>query len=99
MFLETDLDPTAMKKRLKYTRLYSHISHYSMNNTHKQLKNLAPNWARWLAQDADGAWWAYEHEPNQSHNGWYENEVGRYQRILQEEPNTDWHNALIKIRL
>ena len=35
-----------------------------------------PVWVGWIAQDADGAWWAYEHEPNMSANGWYENEVG-----------------------
>ena len=36
-----------------------------------------PAWAAWIAQDADGAWWAYEVEPNQQDTGWYENEVGR----------------------
>jgi hypothetical protein len=34
-----------------------------------------PDWAEWLAQDADGAWWAFEAEPNQHDRGWYENEV------------------------
>jgi D-alanyl-D-alanine carboxypeptidase len=31
----------------------------------------------WLAQDADGAAWGYEAEPNKQHNSWYENEAGR----------------------
>ncbi len=45
--------------------------------------NLAtlPDWVEWLAQDADGAWWGYEAEPNKQHNGWYENEVGRIVRL------------------
>ena len=40
-----------------------------------------PDWVEWLAQDADGAWWGYEAEPNKQHNGWYENEVGRIVRL------------------
>jgi hypothetical protein len=54
-----------------------------------------PDWAAWLAQDEDGAWWAYEAEPNQQHNGWYENEVGRIQRLAQAEPPADWQEMLI----
>jgi hypothetical protein len=56
-----------------------------------------PAWANWLAQDADGTWWAYEHEPNQSHNGWYENEVGRQQRLHQESINPAWRKSLTAI--
>jgi hypothetical protein len=37
-----------------------------------------PAWVAWLAQDADGAWWGYEAEPNQQDRGWYENEVGTH---------------------
>lgn len=37
----------------------------------KQLHNDLPDWALWLAQDADGAWWCYEAEPNQHGTGWY----------------------------
>ena len=54
----------------------------------------APEWARWLAQDADGAWWAYEAEPNQQHNGWYENEVGRIVKLGMGEPPADWTTTL-----
>ena len=56
-----------------------------------------PVWARWIAQDADGTWWAYEHEPNQQHNGWYENEVGRYRRLGKEPANPDWADSLRRI--
>jgi hypothetical protein len=59
--------------------------------------NAIPDWASWLAQDADGTWWAYEHEPNQSHNGWYENEVGRQQSLHQEADNPDWQTTLTAI--
>jgi hypothetical protein len=53
-----------------------------------------PDWARWLAQDADGTWWAYEAEPNQQDTGWYENEVGRILRLGQTAPPEDWEVTL-----
>ena len=53
-----------------------------------------PAWARWLAQDADGAWWAYEAEPNMQDKGWYENEVGRIARLGQSAPPADWAATL-----
>jgi hypothetical protein len=30
--------------------------------------------------------------------GWYENEVGRYQRLRQDDANPDWELALVKIK-
>lgn len=56
-----------------------------------------PAWARWLAQDEDGTWWAYEAEPNQQHNGWYENEVGRVSRLGRTQPPEDWCQMLIRL--
>ena len=53
-----------------------------------------PAWAKWLAQDADGTWWAYEAEPNQLDHGWYENEVGRIVRLGQTTPLDDWASTL-----
>ena len=58
------------------------------------LQDLIPRWAEWIAQDADGTWWAYEAHPNQQHHGWYENEVGRIQRLEQTEPPLDWQTTL-----
>lgn len=65
-----------------------------MNPPHENL----PTWAVWLAQDADGAWWCYEAEPNQHDTGWYENEVGRIEKLAQGEPNPAWQDALIKVQ-
>lgn len=53
-----------------------------------------PDWADWIAQDADGSWWAFEHEPNEYDRGWYENEVGRSQRLGQAAPNPRWRASL-----
>ena len=53
-----------------------------------------PGWVRWLAQDASGAWWGYSDEPNQGHDHWYENEVGRYVVLGRGEPNPAWRTTL-----
>ena len=53
-----------------------------------------PKWALWVAQDADGTVWAYEAEPNMQDHGWYENEVGRLQRLGREAPPEDWTTTL-----
>lgn len=55
-----------------------------------------PEWVEWLAQDADGTWWAYEAEPNQQDRGWYENEVGRILRVGKTAPPEDWQTMLLK---
>lgn len=57
-----------------------------------------PDWAEWIAQDADGAWWAYEAEPNQHDTGWYENEVGQILRLEPGAPNPDWQESLRRVR-
>lgn len=57
-----------------------------------------PNWAEWIAQDEDGTWWAYEAEPNQQHNGWYENEAGRIQRLGLTKPPLDWQTTLRRLK-
>ncbi len=60
---------------------------------------LYPNWALWIAKDEDGQCWIYEDEPHQFHKGWYENEVGQYERV--ECPfqfkKIDWADSLILI--
>lgn len=57
-----------------------------------------PDWVLWVAQDADGTWWAYECEPLQHDNGWYENEVGRHLKVMCSEANPQWESTLRKIR-
>ena len=56
-----------------------------------------PAWATWIAQDADGTWWAYEAEPNQHDHGWYENEVGRSVRLRRDDPNPTWPQTLRRL--
>jgi len=65
--------------------------------TLQQLRWLCPPWVRWLAQDRDGAWWGYEHEPNEGDIGWYENEVGRYVLLGKTAANTQWRQCLHRL--
>jgi len=65
--------------------------------------NKFPDWVCWLAQDANGIWWGYEVEPNRSHNGWYENEVGRCLELrragaLLIENVDDWQHSARKVK-
>lgn len=60
------------------------------------LENL-PDWACWLAQDADGCWWIYEVEPLQYHQGWYENELGKRTKLGCTEPVKNWQNMLFRV--
>jgi len=57
-----------------------------------------PDWVRWIAQDEDGAWWAYECEPLQHDKGWYENEVGRQLKLLSMDANPEWEATLKKVK-
>ena len=61
------------------------------------LQNMTlPGWVNWLAQDADGTWWAFEIEPLMHDQGWYENEIGRCVRLVQEQANRDWELTLMR---
>lgn len=70
----------------------------SRNNHMSIFRNQAiPAWVNWLAQDADGTWWGFEVEPNPSHQGWYENELGRYVKLVSEAPNPAWDSSLMPV--
>jgi hypothetical protein len=63
-----------------------------MTNTHSKI--ITPPWVKWVAQDADGCWWGFEVEPNRSYSGWYENEIGRFIRLYQEQADSNWQSTL-----
>ena len=64
-----------------------------------------PEWVCWVAQDESGCWWGFEAEPNQGHNFWYENEVGRCIRLdngdnnpdTNSNSNPDWRDTLKRV--
>jgi len=59
-------------------------------------KTPLPEWCLWIAQDGDGAWWAYKAEPLQNNRGWYENEIGIHVKLGQGAANSDWETRLIR---
>ncbi len=60
--------------------------------------NEFPEWVCWVAQDADGSWWGFQVEPNQSHQSWYENEVGLSICLGKEDVNPNWVASLKRIK-
>ena len=52
--------------------------------------------ARARSYAATATLWAYEAEPNQQDTGWYENEVGRIQRLGQTVPPGEWEATLTR---
>jgi len=60
--------------------------------------NEFPEWVCWVAQDADGSWWGFQVEPNQSHQSWYENEVGLSICLDKESVNPNWVESLKQIK-
>ncbi len=55
-----------------------------------------PSWAKWIAQDASGVWWAYSVEPLRYDHGWYENEVGDCLRLGCSDA-TGWQASLCRV--
>lgn len=66
--------------------------------TNHPVSGPLPDWVAWIAQDATGTWWGYEVQPQEYDQGWYENELGRYIRIWEGDPNPDWRNTLQSTR-
>lgn len=62
------------------------------------IRDNLPGWVNWIAQDASGIWWGFEAEPNEGHNFWYENEVGRCIRLVDGEANPQWRESLCRSR-
>lgn len=54
--------------------------------------NDAPEWANWVAQDPNGSWWWYEHEPRKGKSRWINtaDTMCSQARVL----HIDWHNTL-----
>lgn len=55
-----------------------------------------PEWVNWIAQDSDGVWWGYSVEPLRNDKGWYENEVGSYIRLGNDDAE-GWQASLRKV--
>lgn len=55
-----------------------------------------PDWAKWVAQDQDGGWWAHELEPDTRHAMWQND--GRISFICRGMPaNPNWRETLREV--
>ena len=52
----------------------------------------APEWAMWLAQDADGEWCWCENKPSAVVWYWYPD--GHFSSACESKPNPNWRNTL-----
>ena len=62
-----------------------------------EIPHPLPGWVRWIAQDADGNWWGYEHEPLQHDSGWYKNELGRNIKLTPQPRQVEWQQSLTRV--
>jgi len=54
-----------------------------------------PDWANWIAQDADGEWVAHASEPSVGYSCW--NSMRKYQVIAAGKPPADWTKTLQRV--
>lgn len=54
----------------------------------------APEWARWLAMDADGEWFFYEEKPSLGVKVWYPNGARPVSRLASPPASEKWKNSL-----
>lgn len=58
-----------------------------------------PEWARWLAQDANGAWYVFENKPYRAKSAWFRRRRrGRYGYIyITPHLPDDWTQELYRL--
>jgi hypothetical protein len=65
------------------------------------IETEVPDWVRWVAQDEDGDWWAYEDEPKIPGRGsrrWLNNLNGRCIPIGSGDgSNPNWRETLHEV--
>lgn len=62
-----------------------------------RITDKAPERANWIAQDADGSWWYFEHEPS-AIGGYWSGAVGKVRFVHKDAPNPNWRSTLARVR-
>jgi len=63
------------------------------------LRLIVPQGYKWIAQDADGVWFAYENEPDDAHYGdYWAVGSGRFTEIARANPTEDWRTTKRQVR-
>lgn len=51
----------------------------------------------WVAQDAAGTWWGFEHRPHAGGSGWREMDMSSFVKLGRGRPNPNWRASLQKV--
>lgn len=51
----------------------------------------------WVAQDATGTWWGFEHRPHPGGSGWREMDMSSFVKLGRGRPNAQWRASLQKV--
>ncbi len=68
-----------------------------MKITIKGIEFEVPDWTKWVAQDEDGQWYAYDMEPILADNEWALNPEANYCDKINMKAE-DWKNSLEMIK-
>ena len=66
-----------------------------MNKLKMEIELDIPDEASWLAQDKDGAWYAYEYEPYRELNLWKSDD--QYWHVGSSASPTNWEDELYEL--
>lgn len=56
-----------------------------------------PGEIHWVAQDASGTWWGFEHRPHAGGSGWREMDMSSFVKLGRGRPNPNWRGSLQKV--
>jgi len=56
-----------------------------------------PTEIHWVAQDAAGVWWGFEHRPHAGGSGWRELDLSSFVKLGRGRANPNWRDSIRKI--
>lgn len=63
-----------------------------------RITDKAPEWANWIAQDANGSWWYFEYEPSAIGCWWWSDVDGKFELVRKDAHNPNWRSTLAMVR-
>lgn len=62
-----------------------------------KVSDKAPEWANWIAQDANGSWWYFEHEPSAVGSCYWDGGFGKLGFVRKDAPSPNWRTTLARV--
>lgn len=91
-----DLREIVRKMQTELQQLLEQIPMQALGNTKLPFRvEELPEWANWIAQDADGEWWAFTHEPSIEGDRWYTDDCipSGTLRLCSTPVSADWRST------